>query len=748
MKRATIGENKEHYKSYKAGKHWLYASITLLALGLGTATVETTVHADVTPGADSSSLVQKQSSADTSSSVQSSATGSTSSATTSQTPQTSDKQAPVTATSKAQVTSTTTETPANDGQDATDNPVHNDQSVGQPETITQNNNRLANKQSAVVDDADANDTTNDVSNAVNHSVPITTDGDKIAVAESASVLDPNNAQVWMPDANLRAYIEDCIQKTYSWTTVNDANLYQYLNDNYKIQMIQPVSTNDVGMITSLKGLERVTNLIHFQMDMSYFDPSAMIDLSFAPNLTSFELSNLTGVPVNWGMTANDLVQKYLHANSKLEFFRADQQNLTGGIPDFSNNPEIENIYMIENQLTGTIPSLRYLTNLESINVSQNQLTGNIENLNQPGLRYVSVQYNQLSGPIAEFGDSLVEANLNNNQFTGQLPDLKNIEWLWLQNNQFSGDLPNTQKLKNLLYFYNNFTSGILSNNSDTYQGYNGWKQSIQGNDVILTDDNMTFEPSAVINGLQDLTTGENQPTKFDMENFKFDNLTSSVMRITNVNGKNIAEDAANTFKITQDANGVYQFTGNKDVKSGTYLIYLLAQDATYSAYVYINVDNQMTQTAPTEPVDPGTLVDPGTPSNPDTPVVPETPTTPNPIVNGGDGDAIVPNKNEADKVTKSVKQLAVHQNGQAAKGQKSAQKNTTVALNTKVEGQKVVQTAAESPVTKADKTMTTSEKMATETLPQTNEKSTMSSFVAGVLVLLTTLGFADARRRH
>lgn len=255
---------------------------------------------------------------------------------------------------------------------------------------------------------------------------------------------------------------------------------------------------------------------------------------------------------------------------------------------------------------------------------------------------------------------------------------------------------------------------------------------------------MTFEPSAVINGLQDLTTGKNQPTKFDMENFKFDNLTSSVMRITNVNGKNIAEDAANTFKITQDANGVYQFTGNKDVKSGTYLIYLLAQDATYSTYVYINVDNQMTKTAPTEPVDPGTPVDPATPSNPDTPVVPETPTTPNPIVNGGDGDAIVPNKNETDKVTKSVKQLAVHQNGQAAKGQKSA----TIALNTKAEGQKVVQTAAKSPVTKADKTMTTSEKMATETLPQTNEKSTMSSFVAGVLVLLTTLGFADARRRH
>lgn len=97
----------------------------------------------------------------------------------------------------------------------------------------------------------------------------------------------------------------------------------------------------------------------------------------------------------------------------------------------------------------------------------------------------------------------------------------------------------------------------------------------------------------------------------------------------------------------------------------------------------------MIQTDPTKPVEPNTPVDPATSGNPDTVTVPN----PNPIVNGGDGDAIVPNKNEADKVL-------------------------------------------------------TSEKQATETLSQTNEKSTMSSWVAGLLVLLTTLDFADARRRH
>lgn len=39
-------DEKRHYKSYKAGKRWLYASITVLTLGLGTATLSETACAD------------------------------------------------------------------------------------------------------------------------------------------------------------------------------------------------------------------------------------------------------------------------------------------------------------------------------------------------------------------------------------------------------------------------------------------------------------------------------------------------------------------------------------------------------------------------------------------------------------------------------------------------------------------------------------------------------------------------------
>ncbi|MCH5465345.1 leucine-rich repeat protein [Levilactobacillus tujiorum] len=41
---------KEHYKMYKDGKHWVFAAITVAAIGLGTAmSQETPVHADTTP---------------------------------------------------------------------------------------------------------------------------------------------------------------------------------------------------------------------------------------------------------------------------------------------------------------------------------------------------------------------------------------------------------------------------------------------------------------------------------------------------------------------------------------------------------------------------------------------------------------------------------------------------------------------------------------------------------------------------
>jgi len=45
-----IGETKTHFKSYKAGKRWVFAGITVLAVSLGLAGVDVTANAATVDG--------------------------------------------------------------------------------------------------------------------------------------------------------------------------------------------------------------------------------------------------------------------------------------------------------------------------------------------------------------------------------------------------------------------------------------------------------------------------------------------------------------------------------------------------------------------------------------------------------------------------------------------------------------------------------------------------------------------------
>lgn len=46
MQSLRRSNSKQHVKAYKAGKHWLYASITVLSLGLGTLATVDSAQAD------------------------------------------------------------------------------------------------------------------------------------------------------------------------------------------------------------------------------------------------------------------------------------------------------------------------------------------------------------------------------------------------------------------------------------------------------------------------------------------------------------------------------------------------------------------------------------------------------------------------------------------------------------------------------------------------------------------------------
>jgi hypothetical protein len=65
----------------------------------------------------------------------------------------------------------------------------------------------------------------------------------------------------------------------------------------------------------------------------------------------------------------------LSANTLLNYFNCNSNQLTGSIPDLSANTLLNYFNCNSNQLTGSIPDLSANTALEEIDIGANQLTG-------------------------------------------------------------------------------------------------------------------------------------------------------------------------------------------------------------------------------------------------------------------------------------------------------------------------------------------------------------------------------------
>ncbi|KAF7843620.1 pollen receptor-like kinase 3 [Senna tora] len=99
-----------------------------------------------------------------------------------------------------------------------------------------------------------------------------------------------------------------------------------------------------------------------------------------------------------------------------------------------------------------------LKGLRSFSVKNNSLSGSIPEMNRIGfLRNLYLSENQFSGEIPpDFFQkmrSLKKLWLSDNKFTGQIPSqIPNVVELHLENNQFSGVIPNLSKTTSLLQF--------------------------------------------------------------------------------------------------------------------------------------------------------------------------------------------------------------------------------------------------------------------------------------------------------
>ncbi|KAF3332162.1 polygalacturonase inhibitor 1-like protein [Carex littledalei] len=180
-------------------------------------------------------------------------------------------------------------------------------------------------------------------------------------------------------------------------------------------------------------------------------------------------------------------------------------SVSGGVPSFSNNTNLNSINLVGNHLSGTIPpSLSTLPNLRFLGLSQNHLTGTIP----PGIVsgrspilwlghnnltgeipksyglvdffYINVEYNQLSGDASFlFGKhkNTTEILLNNNDFEFDLSYVEfsdKLNSLDLSHNKIYGKVPEfIASSTELIYFYVPFNRLC----GELPKGFNMWRFS-------------------------------------------------------------------------------------------------------------------------------------------------------------------------------------------------------------------------------------------------------------------------------
>lgn len=183
---------------------------------------------------------------------------------------------------------------------------------------------------------------------------------------------------------------------------------------------------------------------------------------------------------------------------KLTYLAISNNGLTGSIPNFSSLPQLTYLVLETNALGGNLPDLSGTPLLTDLGLGNNQLTGPLPDFNLPQLEVLSVWKNQLSGNLPNFShlNQLRNLQLGNNQLSGTIPDFSNLgvlETLSLWVNQFSGDLPDFSALPQLrsLDVSNNLLTGV----PDFSQLSQLEQLTVNGNRLTLED----LVPNAALN---------------------------------------------------------------------------------------------------------------------------------------------------------------------------------------------------------------------------------------------------------
>ena len=184
-------------------------------------------------------------------------------------------------------------------------------------------------------------------------------------------------------------------------------------------------------------------------------PASLLELNLAENQLHGPIPDLrTRLPKLWQL---DLYDNQLGRDAN------GQKILT---PDLDTliPPTMERLSLDGNQLSGPIPDLSALTSLLYLFLYNNQLSGPIPDLSAlTSLEHLYLHTNRLgthadgtvtdiSGLPAKLPTSLTQLDLHNNQLSGEIPALSSLTGLtrlYLHNNGLSGEIPDLSSLTGL-----------------------------------------------------------------------------------------------------------------------------------------------------------------------------------------------------------------------------------------------------------------------------------------------------------
>ncbi|KAK3416836.1 hypothetical protein EUGRSUZ_H02591 [Eucalyptus grandis] len=231
----------------------------------------------------------------------------------------------------------------------------------------------------------------------------------------------------------------------------------------QLQSLSLQSNSLSGAVPSFAGL---VSLQSIYLDGNNFTSITSGAFQGLTSLQTLSLSENHDLP-SWQIPAE------LNASTSLTVLYADNTNITGTIPDFLGTlPSLMSLSLSYNNLTGPLPSSFGTSSIQNlwINNQAMGLSGGISVLaGMTQLSRVWLQNNQFTGPIPDLSQctNLLDLQLSYNQFTGlvpasllALPGLKNVS---LDNNKLQGPVPSN-------------SSGI----SVTYGGTNSFCNSAPG----------------------------------------------------------------------------------------------------------------------------------------------------------------------------------------------------------------------------------------------------------------------------